>query len=402
MKNNYVTIGCLGILALLIAIASPQFFASILTVVAFIYLIFYLINSRINKKNISKDNIVVRDEKNNQTITQTKMINERKETPDLPKIKSKIFDYDIKDIFKSDYVVLDVETTGLDHYNCDIIQISILTYANHKLVDKYVSYVRPVYDELTPKITRLTGIKQSDLDDAPTFKEIANSIYNLINNQLIIAHNAKFDMNFICESFKRYDFDKNVELTAFDTLRAARKYIKGLPNYKLETLKKHFNIDVKSHDAYNDCLVTQKVYEHIYHLVSAEYSYDDFQIETHKRIARMIDKKQLYVFKHKTKGDYAIGTFYTVLKYHIVGKNYIGIYDEPSDEMMSVLLNNGLEIKEAPKSVTEKYRIYVDKDRFNLFDDYVVKKLSESTGYIPQQSIDEANIRSEFIKRFLD
>ena len=64
--------------------------------------------------------------------------------------------------------------------------------------------------------------------------------------------------------------------------------------------------------------------------------------------------------------------------------------------------NNDLKLKEAPKSVTEKYRIYVDKERFNLFDDYVVKKLSEPIGYIPQKSIDEADIRSEFIKRFLD
>ena len=42
------------------------------------------------------------------------------------------------------------------------------------------------------------------------------------------------------------------------------------------------------------------------------------------------------------------------------------------------------------------------KNDFNLFDDYVVKKLSEPIGYIPQKSIDEADIRSEFIKRFLD
>lgn len=395
-KNNIIgCLGCFGIVMFLFSLAYPPLFL-VLSIILFT--IYFMVKKDKNEANINN--------KNEQPVEKEPL--KHTEIPITPEfrpiepIKRKIFDYKTVDTFKSDYVVLDVETTGLDHYDCDIIQISILAYTNHKLVDKYVSYVRPVYDELTPKITRLTGIKQSDLDDAPTFKEIADSVYNLINNQLIIAHNAKFDMGFICESFKRYGFDKNVELTAFDTWKASKRYIKGLPNYKLETLKKHFKIDVKSHDAYNDCLVTQKVYEHIYHLVSAEYSYDDFQIETHKRIARIINKKQLYVFKHKTKGDYAIGVFYTALKYHIVGKNYVGLYDEPNEEIVNILSNNDLKLKEAPKSVTEKYRIYVDKERFNLFDDYVVKKLSEPIGYIPQKSIDEADIRSEFIKRFLD
>ena len=308
-KNNIIgCLGCFGIVMFLFSLAYPPLFL-VLSIILFT--IYFMVKKDKNEANINN--------KNEQPVEKEPL--KHTEIPITPEfrpiepIKRKIFDYKTVDTFKSDYVVLDVETTGLDHYDCDIIQISILAYINHKLVDKYVSYVRPVYDELTPKITRLTGIKQSDLDDAPTFKEIADSVYNLINNQLIIAHNAKFDMGFICESFKRYGFDKNVELTAFDTWKASRRYIKGLPNYKLETLKKHFKIDVKSHDAYNDCLVTQKVYEHIYHLVSAEYSYDDFQIETHKRIARIINKKQLYVFKHKTKGDYAIGVFYTALKY---------------------------------------------------------------------------------------
>ena len=395
MKKNSSTscLGCLGLIIFFSVIAEPRFIF-IITIIVLVYWLFIRL-SKINKQKYIQQQSV-----HNENVIHTDLTVTDETTENIQQRTA--FFYAIKDSFKSNYVVLDVETTGLDHYDCDIIQISILAYTNHKLVDKYVSYVRPVYDELTPKITRITGIKQSDLDDAPTFKAIADDIYNLINNQLIIAHNAKFDMGFICESFKRYGFDKNVELTAFDTWKASRRYIKGLQNYKLETLKKHFKIDVKSHDAYNDCLVTQKVYEHIYHLVSAEYSYDDFQIETHKRIARIINKKQLYVFKHKTKGDYAIGVFYTALKYHIVGKNYVGLYDEPNEEIVNILSNNDLKLKEAPKSVTEKYRIYVDKERFNLFDDYVVKKLSEPIGYIPQKSIDEADIRSEFIKRFLD
>lgn len=329
MKKNSSTscLGCLGLIIFFSVIAEPRFIF-IITIIVLVYWLFIRL-SKINKQKYIQQQSV-----HNENVIHTDLTVTDETTENIQQRTA--FSYAIKDSFKSNYVVLDVETTGLDRYDCDIIQISILTYVNHELINKYVSYVRPVYDELTPKITRITGIKQSDLDDAPTFKAIADDIYNLINNQLIIAHNANFDMGFICESFKRYGFDKSVELTAFDTWKASRRYIKGLPNYKLETLKKHFKIDVKSHDAYNDCLVTQKVYEHIYNLVSAEYSYDDFQIETHKRIARIINKKQLYVFKHKTKGDYAIGVFYTALKYHIVGKNYVGLYDEPNEEIVNI------------------------------------------------------------------
>lgn len=107
--------------------------------------------------------------------------NEIKEVANKSKFVSSqpSIDYTIRQIPQSEYIVLDVETTGLSYIDNEIIQIAILHCKNNEIIDKFVSYVKPSFDKLTPKITKLTGITQNDLKNAPSFKDIADKIYRL-------------------------------------------------------------------------------------------------------------------------------------------------------------------------------------------------------------------------------
>lgn len=322
--------------------------------------------------------------------------NKSKIVPSQPSI-----DYTIRQIPQSEYIVLDVETTGLSYIDNEIIQIAILHCKNNEIIDKFVSYVKPSFDKLTPTITKLTGITQNDLKNAPSFKDIADKIYHLTKNKLIVAHNAKFDMGFICQAFKRIGYQKDVQLIAFDTLRCARKYIPNLDDYKLTTLKKFLKIIVRSHDALNDCLVTQKLYEHLYSILISDFSYDDFQISTHQRLINMVDDPHLFVFKRKTKGNYSAGTVEGIVKYHVIGKTYIGIYGDLSDELVRIISENDLAVKEAPASANEKYRIMLKVEEFYLLDEYVAKCINQAEFYVSQSEIDEADLRAELVKNYI-
>ncbi len=95
-----------------------------------------------------------------------------------------------------DYVVIDFETTGFNPYNDKIIQVAAVKYRNHELVDQFVSYVNPERS-IPDRITSLTGITNYRVSDAPTIEEVLPLFLAFLHTNVIVAHNASFDMRFL-------------------------------------------------------------------------------------------------------------------------------------------------------------------------------------------------------------
>jgi DNA polymerase III alpha subunit (gram-positive type) len=77
----------------------------------------------------------------------------------------------------------------------------------------------------------------------------------------IVAHNAKFDKSFIEETLRRCDFNE-MRNKYIDTLELSRKKVKGLINYKLQTLLEHFDTTAdNTHRSIGDCNSTMLLYE---------------------------------------------------------------------------------------------------------------------------------------------
>lgn len=161
--------------------------------------------------------------------------------------------------FKKDYVVFDLETTGLDYRDADIIEIGAIKYKNNEVVGELNLLIQPGY-ALPEIITNITGITDELLEDKERIDTALPKFLTFIEDYPLIAHNSPFDIGFIYENIKRLNL-KPIHNEVIDTLVLARKYIPQAYNHKLETLKKYFKIKEVSHRAIGDCHTTNIIYK---------------------------------------------------------------------------------------------------------------------------------------------
>lgn len=162
--------------------------------------------------------------------------------------------------FVDDYVVFDLETTGLSPANNEIIEISALKYKNNTLIDSFNELVKPV-TPIPSKITKLTGITNEDVANCDTINKVLPDFIAFIENYTLIAHNGSFDLGFIEKYINELNIDYK-DNSNIDTLYLARKYLPELDNHKLETLKEYFKLDNASHRATADCETTNVIYQY--------------------------------------------------------------------------------------------------------------------------------------------
>src|SRR5437016_805668 len=102
------------------------------------------------------------------------------------------------------FSIVDVETTGASARFGRIIEIGILRVEHGEVVNTFETLINPGM-ELSPFITKLTGISQKDLEPAPTFDDIKDEVLELLTDAVFVAHNVAFDYGFIKQEFKRVD-----------------------------------------------------------------------------------------------------------------------------------------------------------------------------------------------------
>ena len=158
-----------------------------------------------------------------------------------------------------DYVIVDLETTGLSSSSDSIIEIGAIRYENDTEISRFHSFVR--FDAPLPSfIVDLTGITDDMLADAPTIDEVLPQFIDYVGNSVIVAHNANFDINFIYDKALE-ELEVKFSNNFIDTLRLARKCNLPVENNKLATLAQYFGIEQnEAHRATADCETTQALY----------------------------------------------------------------------------------------------------------------------------------------------
>ncbi len=165
-------------------------------------------------------------------------------------------------MFEKDYVIVDLETTGLSPLRNEIIEIGAIKVRDNEIIDRMDILVKPQV-AVSPFITRLTGITNKMLEDAIGIKEALEMFRNFASDSTLMAHNARFDMGFLNSNFERH-FKCTLENKCLDTLTLSKQYVKGIPNYKLETLANHFDVNyIGAHRSLKDCEITYEVYKNI-------------------------------------------------------------------------------------------------------------------------------------------
>ena len=159
------------------------------------------------------------------------------------------------------YVVIDLETTGLNSSSDEIIELAAIRIINHEIADQLEILVKT--EKGVPKvITELTGITEEILEEKGVVLSSAMEKFcKFIGESAIVGHNIAFDRSFLKEACRKTN-RMNLKNPAKDTLDLARRRIDDIDDYKLHALADYFQIKVEEeHRALSDCITTFQVYE---------------------------------------------------------------------------------------------------------------------------------------------
>ena len=163
------------------------------------------------------------------------------------------------DLEKLSYVVVDIETTGLDPVLHEIIEIGALKIENKEIKGTYQTLIQPS-TTIPPEIEKLTGISQEMVINQPSISEALSSFLKFASNSILIAHNADFDLSFLKEHFVKW-LKMEFKNSSLCTMKLAQKLLPGLGNYRLDTVASYFNIPTPGrHRALSDAEITYQVW----------------------------------------------------------------------------------------------------------------------------------------------
>ncbi|MFK8136841.1 MAG: PolC-type DNA polymerase III [Bdellovibrionales bacterium] len=138
------------------------------------------------------------------------------------------------------YIAFDLETTGFLPGVEQITEIGAVKFENGKPIGRFATLVNP-QKSIPAEVIKITGITDDMVKDMPLIEELLPSFAEFCGDDMIIAHNAAFDVQFLTADIKKYESvaPRGIVL---DTLAMAKKIMPGLANYKLGTLVQLFEI----------------------------------------------------------------------------------------------------------------------------------------------------------------
>lgn len=163
--------------------------------------------------------------------------------------------------FPNTYVVVDLETTGLQPARDRILEIGAWKVIDGKITEKFWEYVNPQL-EISERIQELTGISNEMVKDARTISEVFPEFAAFCEGYDLLGHNILFDYSFLKQQAvnRKIPFEKS----GIDTLKIARVLLPELESRSLGALCEYFKIDLThAHRAYYDALATWHLYERL-------------------------------------------------------------------------------------------------------------------------------------------
>ncbi|MGN9164070.1 PolC-type DNA polymerase III [Tissierellaceae bacterium HCP3S3_D8] len=158
----------------------------------------------------------------------------------------------------NEFVVFDIETTGLSAINDAITEIGAVKLVDGEVTDTYSQLINPGRP-IPEFITNLTGITDEMVSDKPDISQVIGSFGEFIRGSVLVAHNATFDVGFIRENMKRYSM--NLDNPVLDTLELTRAVFPDLKNHKLDNIAKHLGVSLENHHrAVDDAEATKDIF----------------------------------------------------------------------------------------------------------------------------------------------
>jgi DNA polymerase III subunit epsilon len=157
------------------------------------------------------------------------------------------------------YAIVDIETTGGYAAAHGITEVCIYLHDGKTVTGKYETLIKPG-QAIPHYIQAMTGITNEMVATAPPFEDVAEHIYNLLQDKIFIAHNVNFDYSFIKANLKAAGFDLNSKKLC--TVRLSKKIFPGFLSYSLGKLCQRLDIQINDrHRAGGDAAATIQLFE---------------------------------------------------------------------------------------------------------------------------------------------
>ena len=165
---------------------------------------------------------------------------------------------DYKGSFEDEFIVFDIETTGLSVLTSQIIEIGAVKIKSGQVIERFNKFVNPG-TPIPELITELTGIDDSMVADAERIGVVLKEFLDFIGNRLLIAHNANFDVSFIRKAAREcgYPFGNPY----LDTVTLSRFLNPDLKSHKLDVVAKYYDLgDFNHHRACDDAEMLANIF----------------------------------------------------------------------------------------------------------------------------------------------
>lgn len=160
------------------------------------------------------------------------------------------------DIDICNYSIIDLETTGFDDIEEEIIEVGIVKVRNDEIVNKKSWLVKPK-KSIPKKISVMTSITDEMVADKPRLSELREEILSFLGNDIILGFNTKFDIQRLETEFNTWICDSYV-----DILHKSRKIFPKFANHKLQFLTQELGISHNNaHRALGDSIVTKEIFD---------------------------------------------------------------------------------------------------------------------------------------------
>ena len=159
------------------------------------------------------------------------------------------------------YAIVDIETTGGQASTGAITEVAIILHNGIEEEGRYQTLINP-QRPIPPYIESLTGISGSMVSTAPVFADVAETIHNLLNDRVFVAHNVNFDYSFLRHQLKVEGF--TLDAPKLCTVRAARRIFPGYKSYSLGSICAQLDIPVADrHRAMGDAAATSLLFSRL-------------------------------------------------------------------------------------------------------------------------------------------
>jgi len=173
-------------------------------------------------------------------------------------------------MYPDNYVVIDIETSGLNPREHEIIELGAILVKEHNISERFSVLVQPK-TSISPAIQEITGISNALLQQEGVQIDVAMQRFiDFLCDLPVVSHNVDFDYSFI----RKACADCNLPLLSnrsIDTLALSRRKVKQINNYKLSALATHFAIEVtQAHRSLADCETTYQLFEKLINLSTSD------------------------------------------------------------------------------------------------------------------------------------